>query len=49
MKWLLARTYDNGVYVVFSNPIGMDGDQLKSGFDPFGDVVAECHELGEGW
>ena len=29
MKWLPARAYDNGVYVVFSNTIGMDDDQLK--------------------
>ena len=52
MKWLPARAYDNGIYVVFSNPIGMDDDQLKNGcsmvLDPFGDVVAECRELGEG-
>lgn len=52
MKWLPARAYDNAVYVVFSNPIGMDDDQLKNGcsmvLDPFGDVVAECRELGEG-
>jgi predicted amidohydrolase len=49
MKWLPARAYDNGVYVVFSNPIGMDDDQLKNGcsmiLDPFGDIVAECREL----
>ncbi|GAB3971533.1 nitrilase family protein [Spirosoma terrae] len=50
MKWLPARAYDNGVYVVFSNPIGMDDDQLKNGcsmiLDPFGDVLAECRQLG---
>jgi hypothetical protein len=28
-EWLPARAYDNAVYVVFSNPIGMDDDQLK--------------------
>jgi predicted amidohydrolase len=51
MKWLPARAYDNGVYVVFSNPIGMDDDQLKNGcsmiIDPFGDIVAECRQLGD--
>jgi predicted amidohydrolase len=51
MKWLPARAYDNAVYVVFSNPIGMDDDQLKNGcsmiIDPFGDVIAECHTLGD--
>lgn len=50
MKWLPARAYDNGVYVVFSNPIGMDDDQLKNGcsciLDPFGDVLNECRTLG---
>jgi predicted amidohydrolase len=49
MKWLPARAYDNGVYVVFSNPVGMDDDQLKNGcsmiIDPFGDVIAECRSL----
>jgi predicted amidohydrolase len=51
MKWLPARAHDNGVYVVFSNPIGMDDDQLKNGcsmvLDPFGDVIAECRTLGD--
>lgn len=46
MKWLPARAYDNGCYVVFSNPIGMDDDQLKNGcsmiIDPFGDILSEC-------
>ena len=50
MKWLPARAYDNGIYAVFSNPIGMDDDQLKNGcsmvIDPFGDVLAECRTLG---
>jgi predicted amidohydrolase len=51
MKWLPARAYDNGVYVVFSNAIGMDDDQLKNGcsmiIDPFGDILAECRKLGD--
>jgi predicted amidohydrolase len=49
MKWLPARAYDNGVYAIFSNAIGMDGDQLKNGcsmiLDPFGDILAECQNL----
>jgi predicted amidohydrolase len=51
MKWLPARAYDNGIYAIFSNPIGLDDDQLKNGcsmiLDPFGDVVAECRRLGD--
>ncbi len=50
MKWLPARAYDNAIYTVFANAIGMDDDQLKNGcsmiLDPFGDVIAECRKLG---
>jgi predicted amidohydrolase len=49
MKWLPARAYDNAIYAIFSNPIGMDDDQLKNGcsmiIDPFGDIIAECRKL----
>lgn len=51
MKWLPSRAYDNAIYAVFSNPIGMDDDQLKNGcamvIDPFGDIIAECRTLGD--
>lgn len=51
MKWLPARAYDNGVYAVFSNPVGMDDDQVRNGcsmvVDPFGDVIAECRSFGD--
>jgi predicted amidohydrolase len=51
MKWLPARAYDNALYAVFSNPIGMDDDQLKNGcsmiLDPFGDILAECRSLSD--
>jgi len=51
MKWLPARAYDNAVYAIFSNPIGMDDDQLKNGcsmiLDPFGDILSECRTLGD--
>ncbi len=49
MKWLPARAYDNALYAVFANPVGMDDDQLKNGcsmiLDPFGDILAECRSL----
>ncbi len=49
MKWLPARAYDNAMFAVFSNAIGMDDDQLKNGcsmiVDPFGDVIAECRSM----
>jgi predicted amidohydrolase len=49
MKWLPARAYDNAIYAIFSNPIGMDDDQLKNGcsmiVDPYGDIIGECRSL----
>jgi predicted amidohydrolase len=51
MKWLPARAYDNAIYAVFSNPIGMDDDQVKNGcsmiIDPFGDILAECRSFDD--
>jgi predicted amidohydrolase len=49
MKWLPSRAYDNAIYAVFANAIGMDGEQLKNGcsmiIDPYGDIIAECRKL----
>lgn len=49
MRWLPARAYDNGVYAIFTNPIGPDDDQLKNGnsmiLDPYGEILAECRSL----
>ena len=51
MKWLPARAYDNAIYAIFSNPIGMDDDQLINGcsmiLDPYGDILAECRSLSD--
>ncbi len=49
MRWLPTRAYENGVYCVFSNPIGWDYDTVKPGLamilDPFGEVLVESHAL----
>lgn len=51
MRWLPTRAYENGIYLVFSNAIGVDADTIKPGLsmilDPHGDPIAECHELGD--
>lgn len=51
MRWLPARAYDNGVYYVFSNPIGYDGEHLKNGnsmiLDPYGEVLTEIKSFGD--
>lgn len=49
MRWLPARSYDNGVYYVFTNPIGYDGEHLKNGnsmiIDPYGEILSECRSF----
>ncbi|MEM9657814.1 MAG: nitrilase-related carbon-nitrogen hydrolase [Planctomycetota bacterium] len=49
MRWLPTRAYENGVYAVFTNPIGWDYDTVKPGLamilDPFGETVVESHAL----
>jgi len=51
MRWLPARAFENGVYAVYTNPIGVDGDTIKPGgsmiLDPFGEILAECRALGD--
>ena len=51
MRWLPARAWENGVYAVFSNVIGVDDDTIKPGLamilDPFGEVLVESRALGD--
>lgn len=51
MRWLPARAYDNGVYYVFTNPIGYDGEHLKNGnsmiLDPYGEVLSEIKSFDD--
>ena len=52
MRWLPARAWENGIYAVFANAVGLDDDEVRPGnamiLDPFGEVLAECRELGDG-
>lgn len=49
MKWLPARAWENGVYVLYANVLGVDGGTIKPGgsmiIDPYGEVVTECRSL----
>ncbi len=51
MRWLPARAYENGLYYVFTNAVGVDHDTIKPGnamiLDPFGEVLAESNALGD--
>ena len=45
MRWLPARAHDNGLFVAFSNGVGPDDDEVRTGnamiLDPNGRIVAE--------
>ncbi|MCQ4107336.1 nitrilase family protein [Erwinia persicina] len=45
MRWLPARAHDNGLFVLFSNGVGADQDEVRTGnamiLDPYGRIVAE--------
>jgi predicted amidohydrolase len=45
MRWLPARAHDNGVFILFSNGIGADDDEVRTGnamiLDPYGRIIEE--------
>lgn len=45
LRWLPARAHDNGLFVLFSNGVGRDDDEVRTGnamiLDPYGRIVAE--------
>lgn len=45
MRWLPARAHDNGIFVLFSNGVGRDDDEIRTGnamiIDPYGAIIAE--------
>lgn len=47
MRWLPSRAHDNGMFLMFSNGIGPDDDEIRTGnamvLDPYGEVIAETH------
>ena len=45
LRWLPSRAHDNGIFVLFSNGVGRDDDEVRTGnsmiLDPYGRIVAE--------
>lgn len=45
MRWLPSRAHDNGLFVVFSNGVGQDDNEVRTGnamiLDPYGRILAE--------
>jgi len=51
LKWLPARAHDKGIFLVFSNGVGLDDDEVRTGnamiLDPYGDILAETWKAGD--
>lgn len=45
MRWLPSRAHDNGLFIVFSNGVGIDDNEVRTGnamvIDPYGRILAE--------
>lgn len=51
MRWLPSRAHDNGLFLVFSNGIGPDDDEIRTGnamvLDPYGEILAESRTMDD--
>jgi predicted amidohydrolase len=51
MRWLPARAHDNGMFLIFSNGVGVDDDEIRTGnamiIDPNGRILAETSKAGD--
>jgi predicted amidohydrolase len=45
MRWLPSRAHDNGLFLIFSNGVGVDDDEVRTGnamiLDPYGRILSE--------
>lgn len=45
LRWLPSRAHDNGMFLVFSNGVGVDDDEIRTGnamiIDPYGRILVE--------
>lgn len=50
-RWLPARAHDNGIFVVFSNGVGADDDEVRMGntmiLDPYGRIMTETWKAAD--
>ena len=51
MRWLPARAHDNGMFLIFSNGVGVDDNEVRTGnamiIDPYGRILAETWKAGD--
>lgn len=51
LRWLPARAHDNGIFLVFSNGVGVDDDEVRTGnamiLDPYGRMISETWKAAD--
>jgi len=51
MRWLPARAHDNGMFLLFSNGVGTDDDEVRTGnamvLDPYGEILVESDKADD--
>jgi N-carbamoylputrescine amidase len=51
LRWLPSRAHDNGVFLIFSNGVGIDDDEVRTGnamiLDPYGEIIAESDSVDD--
>lgn len=51
LRWLPARAHDNGLFLIFSNGVGVDDDEIRTGnamiLDPYGRILKESWKAGD--
>ena len=51
MRWLPSRAHDNGLFLIFSNGVGVDDDEIRTGnamiLDPYGRILAETSRAND--
>ena len=44
LRWLPSRAHDNGMFLIFSNGVGIDGYEVRTGnamiLNPYGEILA---------
>lgn len=51
MRFLPTRAHDNGIFLIFSNGVGVDDDEIRTGgamiIDPYGRILSETNKADD--
>jgi predicted amidohydrolase len=51
LRWLPSRAHDNGLFLIFSNGVGIDDDEVRTGnamiLDPYGEIIIESKKIDD--